>query len=320
MTRKRDNNRDEHKKQQPADRKVLPEPEPGFDIGAHIHSQITKVYNGGLLQFGTADKFLIITKMESLKSVLQNLEGSVIHDCYQLDGILKTEPNYLQRIGLTTPPGHGYARYTMYDLSQPEYPGIAAWFNPLVAGDRRWIPGDQPAANRFKAELLVTGHYSSYKEWSAGVLQRMTAPTITPDWEQVLAGVLQHMTAPTITPDWEQVLAGVKIEEDGEPNELCLGKVNVTTQDGKVHTAVTCTRETYNRAIDLLEGVMVGDGHRVTKEDLQTLRDQQQVPVIDRGEQTEPLFRMFGVRARSMGLAVEGLASRMGIPYPPGCK
>jgi hypothetical protein len=118
------------------------------------------------------------------------------------------------------------------------------------------------------------------------------------------------MAAPTITPDREQALAGVKIEEDGEPNDCCLSKVSLTAPDGKVYTSVICTREVFNRAIDLLEGVMVGDGHRATKEDLQKVKDAKVVSVV-RGEKTEPLFKMFGVITKWMSLTVECYARRI---------
>jgi hypothetical protein len=316
--------RDKHQRQQPAERKVMPEPGPGFDPGAYIHSQMTLVYNNGVLRFGTADKFLMVTKMESIKSVLQNLEGSMEHNCYSLDDILKTEPDYLQRIGLMVPPGHGYARYTMYDLSQPEYPGIAAWFNPLVTGSLRWIPGDQPAANRYKTELLTTNYHSSYKEWSTDVLQRI-APA---SGSNVAEPTITHPITPSVGATLDQLkqaLAGVKIEEDSVPNDYCLSKVILTPPDGTgAITTVVCTQENFNRAIDLLEGVYGvspgGEYRRTTAEDLQLIKDDKQLPDIARGVRTEPLFKMFSVSTSRLTLVVEGLASRMGVPYPPGCK
>lgn len=250
-------NRDKHKRQQPTGRKVLPEPPPGFDLRAYYHSQMTTVYNNGVLLFGTADKFLMITKMESLKSMLQNLEGSVIHDCHPLDDILKTEPNYLQRIGLITPPGHGYARYTLYDLSQPEYPKVAAWFNPLVAGDRRWIPGDQPAANQFGEGLPATGDYASYKEWNAEVLRQMASPANPSS----LVPTSDQTTDQVDLVQLKQTIAGAKFDVDDDKNDYFLNKTTMTTPDGKTFTGVVCTSENFTRAIDLLAGVITAFPH-----------------------------------------------------------
>jgi hypothetical protein len=229
------------------------------------------------------------------------------HDCYSLDDILKTEPNYLQRIGLETPPGYGYARYTLYDLTNKTWPMIAAWFNPLVAYKDRWIPGDQPAANRFSAGIPNTGDYHS-------------TPSDIDDTH--LNQFFNKLAATTgVSPDKMrdnmQTLAGARVEVDTEPNEFCLSKVVTTLPDGRAVTGVSCTAENFNRAIDMLVGVVgvTPDGatHRATAGDLQPFRDAQHLPYITRGEKTEPLFRMFGVRGDTMSLAVQGFAKRMGF-------
>ena len=113
---------------------------------------------------------------------------------------------------------------------------------------------------------------------------------------------------------------GAQVEVSTDKNEFCLSKVTMTLADGKTFTGVSCTQENFTRAIDLLEGVFTGEPgeavHRATAEDLQPIRDAQHLPIVVRGVQTEPLFKMFGVKGDSMSLTVQGLAERMGIEYP----
>jgi hypothetical protein len=70
----------------------------------------------------------------------------MVHEVVDLGSVLGTEPGFLGRVGLVKPPGHGYVRYLLYDLSQPTSPMVAVWFNPLVGEEKRYIKGDAVGA------------------------------------------------------------------------------------------------------------------------------------------------------------------------------
>lgn len=107
---------------------------------------------------------------------------------------------------------------------------------------------------------------------------------------------------------------------DETKNDLCLAKTTMTLPDGKPFTSVVCTQENFTRAIDMLEGVFTGEpggeAHRASAEDLQPIRDAKHLPYVVRGEQTEPIFKLFGVQSDTLSLVVQGFAGRMGIEYP----
>ena len=126
--------------------RVLPPPPPGFDPGAHIHRTMTDLYNQGVLRYGSPDKILITTQMESQEACLRNLEGSVVHTVIPLTEITRAEPDYCRRIGLETSPGHGYTRAVTYDMTRQEWPYMAQWFNPLLGPRGQWVIGTEPQA------------------------------------------------------------------------------------------------------------------------------------------------------------------------------
>jgi hypothetical protein len=175
-----------------------------------------------------------------------------------------------------------------------------AWFNPLLRGAKRWIPGDNhpAAADTATGDILgqTTDQVGTPGASSTGVA------------DSINLAKLQH------------ALMGAQVEVDDDKNEYCLSKVTMALADGKTFTGVSCTQENFTRAIDLLEGVFTGApggaAHPATAEDLQPIRDAQHLPYVTRGEKTEPLFKMFGVQGDSMSLTVQGLAGRMGVEYP----
>lgn len=172
--------------------RVLPPPPPGFDPDAHIHRTMTNLYNQGVLRYGTPDKIIIVTKMASLEASRRNLEGSMVHSVIPLSDITRAEPDYCRRIGLETPPGHGYARAVTYDMTRQEWPCMARWFNPLmgpggrpavVGSGGQWVIGTEPQA-QWGVEAVIglckaVGYSRNLADQMGEALERADATTLS---------------------------------------------------------------------------------------------------------------------------------------------
>ena len=103
------------------------------------------------------------------------------------------------------------------------------------------------------------------------------------------------------------------IQQAPGPGDHWLAKTTLLMPDGTMIIGVVCTKETFDRAIDMLEGVKNQHGVPATRSDLNRLKALQIVPYIARDATTEPVFQMFGVTTDMMSLTVSGLCDRLGV-------